>query len=196
MKILHEIDTDIFSEKLNTMNENNLDFLFKDEISKKYLCEYTQYLEHILSNDVVDKFRTNNITLLVNIAPCSVIHNFCFPFTEPKMGHIIIIEKNTLKHCDFRPQEVSSMILHEFGHIFNVPDDESQKEFYADYYVKSLNLGSYLASALTKLLQKNFSNIDTQTIDEINNRISALKNNQQEPLVGMLKTLRIAPTVI
>ena len=175
--------------------EANLDFLFKDEITKAYLGGFTNYLAVKLPPAVIDNFRNNNITLLLNIAPGNVISNFAFPFTERKYGHIIIIEKNLLEYCAFTFEESSSMILHEFGHIFNNPEDQSQKEFYADYYAKSLGFGNTLASALTKFLEKEFSFINAQTTEEILRRIEALTNHEQEELVGHLKVLRPIPNI-
>lgn len=172
----------------------DLEFLYKDAISKAYLERFTNYLAHKLDVNIIENFRNNNITLLLNISPGNVISNFLFQPTDGKFGHIIIIEKNILEHCNFTLEEGSSMILHEFGHIFNNPQDQTQREFYADYYAKLLGFGNTLASGLTKFLQQNFSFINSQTNEEINNRIIALKNIEQLPLIGDLKILRTIPT--
>ncbi|WP_055443595.1 hypothetical protein [Lacinutrix himadriensis] len=171
----------------------DLDFLFKDGITKAYLEKYTNYLAYKLTPNLIENFRNNNITLLLNVSPGNVISNFMFPFTEPTFGHIIIIEKNVLENCDFTLEEASSMILHEFGHIFNDINNQDKKEFYADYYAKSLGFGNTLASGLTKFLNKKFKFIDEQTIQEIEDRIKALQNSEQEPLIGNLKVLRVLP---
>jgi hypothetical protein len=171
----------------------DLNFLFKDGITEAFLQRYTNYIAHRLNDETIEIFSTNNITLLLNIAPGNVISNFAFPFTERKFGHIIIIEKNILEYCRFTLEEASAMILHEFGHIFNNPEDKTQREFYADYYAKSLGFGNELASALTKFLQKDFPFINTETNAEIQNRINDLQNIEQEPLVGNLKILRTMP---
>ena len=173
----------------------NLDFLFKDEITRAYLGGFTNYLVHRLNEETIESFRANNITILLNISPGNVISNFAFPFTERKFGHIIIIEKNVLEYCEFTLEEGSSMILHEFGHIFNNPEDQIQKEFYADYYAKSLGFGNTLATGLTKFLRKELPFINVETIEEIRNRIIALENPEQVPLIGNLRVLRIMPNI-
>lgn len=171
----------------------DLNFLFKDEITEAYLQKYTDLLAHKLDENIIENFRANNITLLLSISPGNVISNFIFPFTEQKFGHIIIIEKNILEFCKFTLEEASSIILHEFGHIFNNPEDQTQKEFYADYYAKLLGFGDSLALGLKKFLRQEFPFINAKTNEEIQNRINNLQNPQQEPLVGNLKTLRTVP---
>jgi len=170
-----------------------LNFLFKDAITEAYLRRYTDFIAHKLNEETIENFRANNITLLLNISPGNVISNFVFPFTERKFGHMIIIEKNKLEFCEFTLEEGSSMILHEFGHIFNNPEDQTQKEFYADYYAKSLGFGNSLALGLTKFLRQEFSFINEETNEEIRNRINELQNPQQEPLIGNLRALRTMP---
>lgn len=171
----------------------DLDFLFKDEITRTYLARYTNYLALRLEEETIENFKANNITILMNISPGNVISNFAFPFTERKFGHIIIIEKNILEYCEFNLEEGSSMILHEFGHIFNNPENQIEKEFYADYYAKSLGFGNTLASGLRKFLRKELPFISEETNEEIRNRIIELENPEQEPLIGNLKTLRTMP---
>lgn len=173
----------------------DLNFLFKDGITQAYLCRYTDLIANRLDENVIENFRNNNITILLNISPGNVISNFAFPFTERQFGHIIIIEKNILEYCEFTLEEASAMILHEFGHIFNNPEPENQvqKEFYADYYAKTLGFGNTLATALTKFLRKELPFINAETTEEILNRIEALQNPEQEPLNGVLRTLRTFP---
>ena len=173
----------------------DLDFLYKDEISRAYLGRYTNYLAHRLNEETIESFRNNNITIILNISPGNVISNFAFPFTERKFGHIVLIEKNILEYCEFTLEEGSSMILHEFGHIFNNPEVQIQKEFYADYYAKSLGFGNMLATGLTKFLRKELPFIDEETNEEIRNRIIALENPEQEPLIGNLRVLRVMPNL-
>jgi hypothetical protein len=171
-----------------------MNFLFKDGITSAYLKHYTDYIATKISKEELNKFKANNITLLLAVSPGNVISNFAFsPNNAPTFGHIVIVEKNILEFCNYSFEEKSALILHEFGHIFNNSVAISDTEFYADYYAKSLGFGTQLASALQKFLAQDFSFINDDSRNEIRLRINQLNNVNQIALTGALKQLTILP---
>jgi len=175
---------------INYAQPKDLDFLFKDGITKSYFKKFTDLLATKLKDDTIEEIRSNNITLLHSLSPGTVISNFMFPINEKATrGHLVVIDNNVMKHCEFNSEESAAAILHEFGHVFNHIDDPSQKEFYADYYAKRLGFGKFLSSSLSKFLNKEIPFIDDKAKEEIGQRIAALNDTAQVELVGKLKTL-------
>lgn len=163
----------------------NLNGLFKDQVSLVYYQKYTDLLAQKLKISTLKMIRNSNIILLMSLSPGIVLSNF--KFSSDKAAHIIILDRNLIQYCDFSLLETSALLLHEFGHIFNNPEDQSQKEFYADYFAKNNGFGMYLSAALKKLQKKDLAFIPSQFKTEIEHRITALDNSEQEPLVGESK---------
>jgi hypothetical protein len=170
--------------------ELNLDFLYKDRVTSSYFKKYTDLIANRLRNDFIDQIKPYNITILLSFSPGAVISNFIFPINQkPTTGHIIIIDKHIIDYCGFNVEESAAAILHEFGHIFNNPVNQKEKEFYADYFAKKLGFGPSLASSLIKFLEKELPFITKENEEEIKQRIEALNNKNQSPLIGSSKNL-------
>ena len=128
---------DLISEQelKNTMDNliedtelENLDFLYKDAITKSYFKKYTDLLAQKLKNNIIEEIKSNNITLLISLSPGTVITNFVFPISQKVVtGHIVVIDKHIIEYCNFNLEESAGAILHEFGHIFNNPVDQNEK---------------------------------------------------------------------
>jgi predicted Zn-dependent protease with MMP-like domain len=168
----------------------NLDVLFCDGASQSYYQGCTNLLAEKLPTSTLQSIRNNNITLLMSLSPGNVLSNFIFPANQtPQPAHIIIMDQNLIKYCGFNVQEIAALLLHELGHIFNYVEDNAQKEFYADYFAKKNGFGVNLSSALRKLQSKALDFIPSEFRKEVGDRINALDDYAQKPLLGITRNL-------
>lgn len=168
----------------------NLDFLFRDGISHAFYKDATDLLAEKLPTNTLQAIRNTNIILMMSLSPGNVLSNFIFPANQaPQPAHIIIMDQNLIKHCDFDVKETAALLLHELGHIFNHTEDTKQKEFYADYFAKRNRFGGYLSSSLKKFQSKDLDFIPFEFRKEIEDRITALDDDDQKPLSGITRKL-------
>jgi len=117
-----------------------------------------------------------------------------FGITQPKRffggerKHLLVLNSQIIESLDLTESELDAVMAHELGHIFNEPDRniedyESQKEFYADYFAKSIDLKEPLISSIEKYLRQNRAT----NIDLFKSRIEKL--NSDEIFKGSIKTL-------
>ena len=179
--------------------ERNMDFLFKDCVSKQYLEKYTNLIATKLSYEQLEYIKSNNITLLWSSSPGMVILNFVFPVIDkPLSGHIIAIDNNFIHLKDSQGKElfdiygIVALIMHEIGHICNKPnrqefssDNEfnNHKEYFADKYAISLNT-LFFRKCFISLLKKTSENeipyIDNKQKEELKERLRRIENDNIE----------------
>lgn len=98
-----------------------------------------------------------------------------------RQHHLLLIDSSIFIKI-FNLEEISSLLLHELGHVFNIPiekSDEDTGEFYADDYVRDKGFEKQLESSLEKYIAYK-NNID---IKKLTIRLNRLKNNE-ELLIG------------
>jgi hypothetical protein len=189
-ELLSEKELNLFASDIFELRD--MDFLYKDGVTKNYFKKYTDLIAIKIKKDELEKIELNNITLLFSLSPGTAITNFFFPVNDkPMAGHVVVIDKHIIDYCEFNTEEVAAAILHELGHILNNPTNQKEREFYADYYAKRWGFGKHLANSLNKFLKKELPFIDEATKKEIEQRIAALNDNNQTPLNGNFKQLRV-----
>lgn len=185
-----EADKPLVANILRIEGYQSLDVLFCDGASQSYYQGCTNLLVEKLPTSTLQSIRNTNIALLMSLSPGNVLSNFIFPANQtPQPAHIIIMDQNLIKYCGFSVQEIAALLLHELGHIFNHVEDNAQKEFYADYFAKKNGFGVYLSSALKKLQSKALDFIPSEFRIEVGDRINALDDYAQQPLIGITRNL-------
>ncbi len=164
-----------------------MEFLFSDGSSRVLLQGEAALMEHHLSEEQLKVIKNNNIIILYVCSPGSRIGKFLFP--ETKTGYhanIVILDHTICKHCCFSVDEKVAVILHEIGHLLNIPPSEKKElsDFYADYYVKTVGFKASLANSLKKYISSDLPFISLEMKTEIDQRIEALLDPNQSPLKG------------
>jgi hypothetical protein len=94
----------------------------------------------------------------------------------------------TIGALELEDYELDAVIAHELGHIVNDPNSnienyDTQKEYYADYFVKSIGLKLPLIGSIQKYLSQ--ENAENRAL--FNQRIDCL--NGDEIFVGAIKMI-------
>ena len=168
-----------------------MEFIYQDGISHSFFTAVTDLIEMKIGAEEVETIKDNRFILALSESPGTVISNFCFPQSDNQVpNHLIIVDKVIFRYCQFDINEQAATILHEIGHVLNNTIDSTQKEFFADYYVKRFGFGRFLASSLEKYLNANLPYLTSEQRQEITTRIDLIRDPNQEALIGTVKELR------
>jgi hypothetical protein len=178
------------------MREDKLDPIFIHDWTHTYFLQTLKFLEQRFSDPDADLVLANKIFVVMSCSPGSSLSNFCLPLT---LGagpiHLVVIDKTVCNCCQLDASEKAGVLLHEFGHILNEPramarTDKYADDFYADYYVKKINMGRFLIQSLEKIMKSNLPWIDEGKINLFRERISRLSDSNQVPLNGYIRELK------
>lgn len=143
------------------------------------LVNWFQYLAESLHEkgtlDYIRKIRSKRIIIAKIHSPTFIFNNTHILLN--RQYHLLLIDSMLFAKL-FTIEEIAALLLHELGHVFNIPNEKSEEEieeFYADDYVRDKGFGKQLESTLEKYIAyKGDFNIEELTI-----RLNRLKNNAE-----------------
>lgn len=128
---------------------------------------YEQLL-NILSEEEIDKLVVDNVFFSQTCSPSAIVQLSNVPACDTMK--LITVEMTYMRI--FLPEEIIGILLHEIGHAFNPDKQKMEGEFAADNFAKEKGYAKWIATGLTKGLERQLVGFDKKTIDQ---RIEKLK---------------------
>lgn len=140
-----------------------------------WVKEIFSLLRHKGKKELTDKIRLKKILFQNYISPI-------FTIIKIESKHIVVVDVELLQKIYYKKtKEIFAMLLHELGHIFNVPKKEDvpvnnfqdiYDEYYADDFVRKLSFEEELLASLEtyrdwKIKNKLQDNLLSLRIDRI-----------------------------
>ncbi len=183
-----EEDEDELDKTLAKIYNSTMKAMFLSDTVYNKLRGPIELIKARLSLDALNLILSSEIFIIRIETPACRLSN-----SENKsINHIIAIDLNILTLLGFTDKEISAVILHEIGHILNVPDFEKDelKEFYADDYVRKQ--GSFfeneLLSGLKKYLDKSPVFLTEKSKEEIISRINRIEDKAELYVDGKIRS--------
>lgn len=167
---------DKLEDALNKLYEKPMRTLFLSDLDYYKLKGSIEFLNKNLCEKIKNKILNKKIIIIRTEAPSS--QRNCI--IDKTIKHLIAVDLNILKVFNFTDEEISCVILHELGHIFNKPPHMHKKndEFYADDFVieQGEKFKNCLFNGMKKYLEKSPIFLTEQSMCSIKDRMRRIEN--------------------